>query len=381
MVSVKQLHESLNRLYEDVNNNNLIINIRRPLLNEDIEINWPEVIFSKSEVESAAYKALTDSGLSEEVIESIDLDYDTLVVHFDMYDAEWLLDEIQNDGGLYNVFLSIFNSYKLELEDLDESLTEAVNHENDEVNDVIRRNIGKRLKDISPEDRELLANNGVSISGGKDNRTYSIKDNRSMTFDKNGKTKEYSTHGLRKPSIPDVNNPDFDLKGWLSPNEKELKRLHGAKYKPLDHYKMLKSYADDAEKRGRRYRKDLEAQAQNLILDNDDYYPRVDYESRDRAIRGDYEWADRLNNKAKKVASDAKDRSKYYKNESLNESVVTINSEKYPEFIDAIGDIQNWIEDYEIDLQDVLYDVFNHPSESKFGDFIINLRNEYRDEE
>ena len=276
----------------------------------------------------------------------------------------------------------------LSIKDLNESLdrkyylTEAVNHENDEVNDVIRRNIGKRLKDISPEDRELLANNGVSISGGKDNRTYSIKDNRSMTFDKNGRTKEYSTHGLRKPSLPDINNPDFDLKGWLSPNEKELKRLHGAQYKPLDHYKMLKSYADDAEKRGRRYRKDLEAQAQNSILDNDDYYPRIDYESRDRAIRGDYEWADRLNNKAKKVASDAKSRSKYYKNESLNESVVTFNSSaKYSEFIDAIGDIQNWIEDYVIDLQDVLYDVFNHSPGSNFGDFIINLRNEYKDEE
>lgn len=400
MVSIKNLNESLSRLYEDINNN-LTINIRRSSLNEDIEINWPEVIFNKSEIESAAYKALTDSGLSEEVIESIDLDYDELVVRFDMYDAMWPLADIENDGGLYNVFLSIFNEYlgraAEDNEDFNESLTEARNTANDEVNDVIRRNKKTPKSKMSDEDKQILRDNGIKVHGHKNGRPEFRGKGRSFQIQQGSPRSDQlvSTSRGTNTSDLDLDNPNFDIKGWLDTDRAETSSSRAPKEKGydrtkwwVDQYRKGERFADEAEQRGRKQRKQVEADIENELLDSPDegIRPRrwtkeddIDFLMNNSGANYNYKNARLARERNKEIAKRLKREHGVY--ESLNESVVTINPAKYPEFIDAIEDIQNWIEDYEIDFQDVLYDVFNHSPGSKFGDFIINLRNEYRDEE
>lgn len=69
--------------------------------------------------------------------------------------------------------------------------------------------------------------------------------------------------------------------------------------------------------------------------------------------------------------------------ENLNEAAITATPETHTQFIEAIEDFEKWIEEYELDLEDLLYDVFNmaNPQAKKsFAKYIIALHDVYKED-
>ena len=415
MVTVKQLHESLNRLYEDYEDirPNVKIKVGKRFLNEDIKVKRGENDWDLTleQVQAIVNRAINDSAIPEEAIDEIiwwpNADSYTGDIEIKFNDGYEKYIEDFDEYDIFNVFANWVDDNYDEDDDLDESLTEA-NHENDEVNDVIRRNRKTRIKNISDSDKQILNDNGIKIKGNKNqypefhgkNRAFKLGYDDYNKYNFNKKNRYYGDRLHPAPALkskdatyPDFDNPDYDIKGWL-----DTERSRDQKYPDLFKPKGLRPYSDEwkqdmasinrLENQAREYRKDSEATISNDLLEfPDGNIPPENHNTLWRLNdRRNTETADyfykigrKHRDKWKKDVEDIKHKHGVY--ESLNESVVTTNPAKYSEFIDAIGDIQNWVEDYEIDLQDVLYDVFNHSPESKFEDFIINLRNEYKDEE
>ena len=101
-------------------------------------------------------------------------------------------------------------------------LSEKVNHDNDEVNKVIRRVRKQGINSISDEDKEFLAQNGIQIksdpiSGSSNARPYFRGKGREFKAYKSLEDDGMSRSLTRGKIVddPDFSKRKLDVKGWL----------------------------------------------------------------------------------------------------------------------------------------------------------------------
>jgi hypothetical protein len=167
MGGIEQEEKRSRRLNESVR---IVFKRNGRILHEDVDIEWPDTTYSSDDVKEAVYNAIADSGIQENHIQSIEYcdagrfdKSDLITVLFDDYSDEDEILNIKQNGGLYNFFLRAFNDYNdyLEEDKFNESLTEARNPENAEVNAIIRKHLGKKSK-ISKKEQAVLDKYGIS---------------------------------------------------------------------------------------------------------------------------------------------------------------------------------------------------------------------------
>lgn len=236
-------------------------------------------------------------------------------------------------------------------------LTEDRNHENDEVNDVIRRNRKTPINKISDADKQILRDNGITVQGQKNGRPVFRGNNRAFKLGRdysefnfgNSSSNDLNPAPFGKggASYPDFDNPNYDIKGWLdtkrsreieNPNSPRFRVATGLKPK-VDTYRKSSQYADEAEQAGRKYRKHAEADIENELLDSPDSTllsgSRAGIRANYRAD-SEYDTARRLRDYSKRVAQRVKQERGVY--ESLTEDYEDNVAELQQFILEVIGD-------------------------------------------
>ena len=193
MVTVKQLHESLNRLYEDNN------------INSDYATIELEFSVSEDELPFVINTIKEDTNLDIEDITTSGFNY-FIIVSGRKTD---LIDYITS--SIYGLEYEEAEEYYPELF---ESLTEAVNHENDEINALIRKYVGK--KNIPAKARKAIEDAGITIDNKWDEISFEGPNGRRL----GGSGRTYRTG----PMAPQYHYKDDDFGSYYTDEERAKRK-------------------------------------------------------------------------------------------------------------------------------------------------------------
>lgn len=175
-------------------------------------------------------------------------------------------------------------------------LSERVNHENDEVNKVLRRVRKQGIKSISDEDKEFLAQNGIQIrpdwSSSSNARPYfrgkgrEFKAYRNWEDDGDSRSLTYRSKSI---DGPDFSNRKLDVKGWLDKQDSAPRERWEDNSKSKQARWALHS-AHKREADARQHRLENEANIANRLEDEDIYTNREDSYKPYPWLHNRYDW-------------------------------------------------------------------------------------------
>ena len=299
-------------------------------------------------------------------------------------------------------YYELEDAYYAECNFTDESLKEARNPENDEVNAVIRKWANSDRNRLSKKDQEILDKNGLSLED--DAWRKGAKRIVGPVYNKDNRDRNM-TKGYVKGT-----HPDYDLKGYLSKkpqsygdtevpigwwNSSYVKANKDDPYAAMNarhrkdarqkmssnQFKSLQPYADEkkelrqnngASKDAYKRAKEVQALAKDKIKDagmKDNFKKAV------RKYARDMNYASRLENDAADYKKDA--------NRALQQAKEKHAAKKKNESLSEVRNIENDVtnkknkltESYHGSMADALFGWLDNDLEEGFGDIIINAIN------